>query len=81
MELDNEPIRLKKNQFWGKRAGAYSPKEGYFFKISRGGAARSGNNGPVGKKNRSYYFALRSFAAQARSVGWFNGKRLKKKGV
>ncbi len=88
MESFGGPISLRHNEFWGRRSGAYStnvPKGhtsvwGNCFRISRGGIGKSSsNNGPVGRrKTRGYYVALRGFAANARQLGWMNGKRLGK---
>lgn len=49
-------------------------------KIKRGGKGVSSGSAPQGRKRtRPYYVILRLLGEHSRSVGWFNGQRLKEK--
>jgi hypothetical protein len=74
--MSDEPIQLKSNEFWGRRAGSVSVTQGRIFKLKRGGPGSASSSNT--KSKSPYHQAMRELASQAIRAGWLNGKRIRK---
>jgi hypothetical protein len=64
-------VRLKHNEYWGKRSGTVHPQLGNIFP----GKRKSSSKREGGQKEKSLYYHL---VQNAIALGWLNGRRIRK---